>query len=210
MTTGNEKNEGHRFEFLGCLGSGGFGEVYLARMTTESGLERKVAVKLLHGSVDESAVRRLRDEARLLAALNHRAILQVHDLVEVANRTALVTEYVEGEDLGGLLGAGVEIPPRCAVGIVGEVAGALNGALTSPAPGSGEPIGLVHSDIKPGNIRIARPRTATLLLMVGVILANLPRVLPNVYSHHRWRAMGNRAQHRLGYALWSGKDDKTT
>ncbi len=156
------KNETTQFHFEGCLGAGGFGEVYLARMTTQSGLERQVAVKLLHGSVDQSAVRRLRDEARLLAALNHRAILQVHDLLQVEERTALVTEYIEGQDLSSLVDLG-GLAPRCAVEIVGEVAGALNAALTAPAPGSGEPLGLVHRDIKPGNIRIARSGGVKLL-----------------------------------------------
>ena len=144
-------------------------------MTTESGLQRRVAVKLLHGSVDDSAVRRLRDEARLLAALNHRAILQVHDLVQIDARTALVTEYIEGDDLSSLLQAPGALPHRCAVEVAGEVAGALNSALTSLAPGSSAPLSLVHRDIKPGNIRIARTGAVKLLDFGIAVSSALPR-----------------------------------
>ncbi len=151
------------FAFEACIGRGGFGEVYIATMTSPSGLRRTVAIKTLNATAapNTDAVRRLRDEARLLAALHHRAILQVHDLVTLRERHALVTEYVEGQDLSALL---AEPPPRrVGVEIIGEVAGALHAAYTTPAPDTGLPMHLVHRDIKPSNIRIARSGGVKLL-----------------------------------------------
>ena len=155
--------EYRRFEFRRCLGVGGFGEVYLARMTTGAGISRDVAVKLLLGSLDPASALRLRDEARLLGALNHRAILQIHDLIQLDGRAALVTEYVDGLDLTGIIAESGALDAKLALEVVGEVAGALHAALVTPAPGSGQPLGLVHRDIKPANIRLARSGGVKLL-----------------------------------------------
>jgi serine/threonine protein kinase len=89
------------FQIHACVGVGGFGEVYRATMLSTGGLEREVAVKALRPSVapDDDAVRRLRDEARLLSRLQHRAILSVHDIVHLAGRVAIVTDYLDGEDV---------------------------------------------------------------------------------------------------------------
>jgi serine/threonine protein kinase len=72
------------YHLLRCLGRGGFGEVYLARIRSAEGqFELDAAVKLLHGrlSPDSDAVARLRDEGRLLALVDHPAILGVRDLL---------------------------------------------------------------------------------------------------------------------------------
>jgi hypothetical protein len=138
------------FSLLVCLGRGGFGEVYLAQMTTGAGPTR-VAVKVLHGAHGQS-LRRLRDEARALARLEHPAILQVHDLVELeGGRVALVTEYVEGEDL-----AACTLGLRALLEVLAQVAWALDAAWNSP-------LKLVHRDIKPSNIRISRHGAVKLL-----------------------------------------------
>lgn len=160
MTT-SPPASGTRFDFGRCLGAGGFGEVYLAKMTTHGGLSREVAVKLLLAGIDPGGVARLRDEARMLAALNHPAILQVYDLVGLEGRPALVTEYIDGCDVSTLITETGPLPPRVAVEIVGAVAGALHAALITPV--DGVPLGLVHRDIKPGNIRIARIGSVKLL-----------------------------------------------
>ena len=156
----------HHFEFDECIGTGGFGVVYRARMTTTNGLVRVVAVKALRpDAASPGAVARLRDEARLLAALQHRAILAVHDLVRLDGRIALVSEYVEGADLAQLIEEGEVpvVPARAAVQIVGEVAGALAAAWSSPAPKTGTPMNLVHRDIKPANIRVSKAGAVKLL-----------------------------------------------
>jgi len=157
--------EGVRFEFGRCLGRGGFGEVYEAHMRTRGGVQRTVAVKILRDRVKDvdSAIRRLRDEAHLLAALHHRAIVQVHDLVELDGRIALVTEYLPGADLDHIVREDGRMPVRVALEVLGEVASALHAAYTMPAPGTNTPTRLVHRDIKPANIRITTTGSVKLL-----------------------------------------------
>ena len=164
--------ERRRFRFDRCLGKGGFGEVYRAQMVTSSGLHRTVAVKTLHARLhgDDDAVRRLRDEARLLGALHHRGIVQVHDLVELQGQLALVTEYLDGEDLDRVLKRTGALPARVAVELVGEVAAALHTAYTTNAPGSDTPMRLVHRDIKPSNVRLTS-KGAVKLLDFGIALS---------------------------------------
>jgi serine/threonine protein kinase len=155
---------GRRFQVHSCLGRGGFGEVYRATMMSSGGVRAEVAIKVLRGDIDpgSDSVKRLRDEGRLLGALRHPAILRVHDLVLLEERVALVTEYVEGDDLDRCMTP--PMPVRALVGVVGEVAAALDVAWNAPSPsGSGEPIHLVHRDVKPANIRIGRHGEVKLL-----------------------------------------------
>lgn len=154
-----------QFEIRRCVGRGGFGEVYQAVMVSAGGLRKDVAIKTLLGSVvaDSDSVRRLRDEARLLAALDHRAILTVYDLVVLEGRIALVMEYVSGADLGECLGEPDPLPIRAAVETIGEIAGALDAAYTTPSPEGGGPLHLIHRDIKPSNIRLSAAGNVKLL-----------------------------------------------
>ena len=158
-----------RFEFIECLGRGGFGEVYRACMHTSSGVQRMVAVKVLNDRARDipTAVRRLRDEAHLLAALHHRSIVQVLDLIELEGRLALVTEYIEGADLDRVLREDAQLPATVALELVGEVASALHAAWSAPAPKATTPMRLVHRDIKPANLRIT-PEGSVKLLDFGI------------------------------------------
>ena len=144
-----------RYELDKRIGSGGFGEVYLGRLLGRSGFTKVVAIKVLNGNrVDNPEIeQRLRDEARLLALLRHRAIVRVEDLVEIGGRWAVVMEYIEGSDLTALVRRG-PLPPRVACGITQEVAGALKAAHTARDGQTGEPLEIVHRDIKPANLRI--------------------------------------------------------
>ena len=128
------------FEVHACLGKGGFGEVYLADMVTTGGLSRQVALKVLHvGSEDASqAVERLGDEARMLATLNHPSVLAVVDVTTLDGRIALVTEYVDGEDLVDCVQAG--LGARGQVQVIGQVASALDAAWSQ--------FKIIHRDVR--------------------------------------------------------------
>jgi serine/threonine protein kinase len=141
-------SSGHNFQWLLLLGRGGFGEVYLARMRSAGGLEQQVAVKLLQRWLNprSQAVERLRDEARLLASLRHPVVLAAHDLVTLGDRVALITEYIEGQDLADCLEGPDRIPLSALLEVTEAVAGALDEAYRQHK--------VVHRDIKPSNIRI--------------------------------------------------------
>ncbi len=154
-----------RFDVHACLGRGGFGEVYRATMTSPGGLKSTVALKVLRDDlgVEAQAVRRLRDEARLLGALHHPSIVAVHDLTQVAGRLTLVTEYIDGQDLDGCFSFGPGVPLKVLLEVIGRVASALDVAWNGESQLTGEPLRLVHRDIKPANIRIGRHGEVKLL-----------------------------------------------
>lgn len=133
-------------------------------MRSPGGLVSEVAVKVLRADLGahSDALRRLHDEARLLASLNHPTILKVVDLVRLDHRIALVTEYIDGADLGD---CGVGDDPISARGLVeatGAVADALHTAWNADNP-QGRRLELVHRDIKPTNVRIGRHGDTKLL-----------------------------------------------
>jgi serine/threonine-protein kinase len=101
MTASEPPSADTRFELLRPLGRGGIGQVYLARDTR---LDREVAVKFLR---QDNAARDRYDlmqaEARHLAQLNHANVVQIHDIIELDDKPALVMEYVAGRNLRVLL-----------------------------------------------------------------------------------------------------------
>ena len=129
------------YEIVSLIGTGGMGEVYRARDTR---LGRDVAIKVLPEAfaADPDRVRRFEQEARAIAALNHPHICQIHDV----GPGYLVLEYVEGTPLYGPLG--VEEVVRLAVQIVT----ALEAAHRH---------GILHRDLKPGNILVTRNQGAS-------------------------------------------------
>ena len=138
------------------LGSGGFGEVYEATLRTSSGLQRPVAVKVLHAHhlFRTDAVDRLRDEAALLARMQHPVIVSAIELMWIDDRPALVTELVRGLDLEQCLRLPSAPGPRALVHVTAQVASALE---------AGEPLRVIHRDIKPSNVRIGHHGEVRLL-----------------------------------------------
>ncbi|MFP3939698.1 MAG: protein kinase domain-containing protein [Thermoanaerobaculia bacterium] len=125
------------------LGSGGSGDVFEAEDTR---LERWVAIKLLHAdrTHDPDGVERLRREARALASLEHPGVVGVHAIEEVDDRIFLVMERVHGSTLASEIPEGGFAPDRLM-----ELALGLAGALAAAHAG-----GVVHRDLKPGNVMI--------------------------------------------------------
>lgn len=132
-----------RYTLRGSLGQGGMADVQLAY---DEQLDRHVAIKILHARYadDPAFLERFRREAQAAASLNHPNIVAVYDAGEQAGRPFIVMEYVSGRSLRDLL-RDEDVQPERALEIVGEAARGLHYAHER---------GLVHRDIKPGNIMI--------------------------------------------------------
>jgi eukaryotic-like serine/threonine-protein kinase len=133
-----------RYELSRLLGRGGMAEVWAARDHT---LSREVAVKILLDRFldDATFTRRFQDEARHVARLNHPNLVGVYDTGTDQGQPYIVMELVEGRSLQQVLAAGGVHEDR-ALQIVGQVCAALAYAHDR---------GLIHRDIKPGNILLA-------------------------------------------------------
>jgi hypothetical protein len=136
---------GGRYRLLRRIASGGMGSVWEAEDTV---LHRKVAVKVLSEALAEEDrfVERFRREARAAAGLSHPNVAGVFDYGEDGDRPFIVMELLDGETLAERLRRQGRLPWREAVAIAGQVAAALEAAHRS---------GIVHRDVKPGNIMIA-------------------------------------------------------
>jgi len=146
--------DGRRFTILSVLGRGGFGTVYRARLETAGGFSKEVALKLLQNDREVEAIfKRFRDEARMLGLIRDRAIVGVDPPALLDGRPVLVMELVEGVELRQLIHRG--LPTAVSLGVIEEVARALGAVWEQPGP-DGEPLHLLHRDIKPGNLLVTR------------------------------------------------------
>jgi hypothetical protein len=134
---------GYRIEEL--LGRGGMGVVYRAE---HLGLGRKVALKLLTPELAENQGYRERfmRESRMAARLEHPNILPIYEAGEAEGQLYIAMRYVQGSDLAKLLEREGRLQPERAIGLLDQVANALDAAHRG---------GLVHRDVKPANILIA-------------------------------------------------------
>lgn len=141
---------GERYLLGQMIGTGGMADVYLA---DDQRLNRQVAVKILRSDLarDPAFVNRFNKEALAAAALNHSGIVAVYDSgtekTPAGTMPYIVMEYVEGESLREILHQGDRLPFERAVEIVSGVLEALAYSHKQ---------GIVHRDIKPGNIMITR------------------------------------------------------
>ena len=99
---------------------------------------------------DPEIVARLRDEARILSMLRHRAVTAVEDLLLLNGSWTLVMEFVDGVSLGVAVQDG-PMPVRPALEIAAEIASVLHIAYATPGP-SGAPLHILHRDLKPANV----------------------------------------------------------
>ena len=148
MTVGSDPRPGSEiagFRLEELLGRGGMGAVYRAE---DVHLGRKVALKLLPPQLaeNERARERFLRESRIAASLDHPNVIPIYDADEVDGQLYLAMRYVPGDDLRGLLAGEGPLAPERALRLVGQVAGALDAAHAH---------GLVHRDVKPGNVLVA-------------------------------------------------------
>ncbi|WP_328895051.1 protein kinase domain-containing protein [Streptomyces sp. NBC_00236] len=145
---------GGRYQLRDLLGEGGMASVYLAY---DSALDRQVAIKTLHTELGREASfrERFRREAQAVAKLQHTNIVSVFDTGEDELGGALmpyiVMEYVEGQPLGSVLQADIRnygaMPADKALKVTADVLAALD---------TSHEMGLVHRDIKPGNVMVTK------------------------------------------------------
>jgi tetratricopeptide (TPR) repeat protein/predicted Ser/Thr protein kinase len=132
-----------RYLVLERLGAGGMGVVYAAY---DPDLDRKVALKLLHGTAGDEERQRLLREAQAMARLAHPNVVTVHDVCPVGERLFIAMEFVDGQTLGAWLRERkrswreiVEVLLPCAHGLV-----------------AAHQAGIVHRDFKPDNVLIGK------------------------------------------------------
>ncbi|MEA2499883.1 MAG: eukaryotic-like serine/threonine-protein kinase [Actinomycetota bacterium] len=140
----SQQTYGDRYGVIALVGSGGMAEVYRAR---DELLGREVALKVLHArfSQDRSFVERFRREAQSAANLNHPNIVSLYDYGSDGDAYYIVMEFIDGRSLAEVIHHEGPLMPERAAEIALDVAKALERAHTA---------GIVHRDVKPGNIMI--------------------------------------------------------
>ena len=135
-----------RYRLIERLAVGGSAEVWRAH---DVQLEREVAVKRLHPHLlpDEASRRRLAAEARAAASLSHPVIVDVYDVDATGEAPALIMELVDGESLSARIDRDGPLDARDAAAVTADVAEALYHAHQR---------GVIHRDVKPGNVLIAK------------------------------------------------------
>ena len=133
------------YEIVGKLGRGGMAVVYLAQ---DRRLGRRIALKLLLPALAEEVAfrERFEREMRIAASLEHPNVIPVYEAGEVEGLLYIAMRYVDGLDLAQLMARHGALPPDRAMAILLQVAEALDAA---------HEVGLVHRDVKPGNVLLA-------------------------------------------------------
>jgi beta-lactam-binding protein with PASTA domain/predicted Ser/Thr protein kinase len=155
---------GERYEIGGVLGRGGMAEVHRGR---DLRLGREVAVKVLRSDLarDPSFQVRFRREAQAAASLNHPSIVAVYDTGEDRGANGatpyIVMEYVEGETLRDVLRREGRLEPGRAMSLAADICAALDFSHRN---------GIVHRDVKPGNVMIT-PQGAVKVMDFGIARA---------------------------------------
>jgi serine/threonine protein kinase len=151
---------GTDFELVRPLGEGTVAKVFLAR---EKALDRLVAVKVLRGSLalDDTARKRFLREARLSARIQHPNVVSVHrvGVLEPDEVPYLVMEYIDGRTFEDILASTGPLGEEEVKEVLGQVCDALDAA---------HKLGIIHRDIRPGNIMRTRDGDRVILTDFGL------------------------------------------
>src|SRR4051794_18138009 len=131
-----------RYEVLKMLGQGGMGAVYKAR---DRQVDRLVAVKIIRPEMaaNPAILQRFIQELVLARQITHRNVIRIYDIGEAEGIKFITMEYVEGKDLRSIIIEKGKLAPEEAVSIIEQIASGLSAAHAE---------GVIHRDLKPGNI----------------------------------------------------------
>jgi len=150
-----------RYQILDRIAIGGMGEVFRARAEGLDGADKIVAIKIVRREIanDPAFAAMFVEEARVALTLSHGNVVQAFDVGRADERYFIAMEYVDGIDLATLLRLCIErlrqpVPHRHALMIAIEALKGLDYAHRCRGP-SGEPLGIIHRDMSPGNILLS-------------------------------------------------------
>jgi eukaryotic-like serine/threonine-protein kinase len=142
-----------RYQVIEELGHGGMGRVY---RVLDQKLDEEVALKLIKPEIaaDRDTIKRFHNELRLARKIAHRNVGKMYELMEDAGTHFITMEYVPGQDLKGLIRQMGQLTAGKAVSIAKQVCEGLEEAHR---------LGVVHRDLKPGNILIDKDGNARIM-----------------------------------------------
>jgi serine/threonine protein kinase len=150
----------NNYQILARLATGGMAEIFLARGTSTTGVERYVVLKriLRDRANDVQLVKMFLDEARLAAQLNHPNVAQVYDIGKLGDSYFFTMEYVHGETVRALLHRARslrrDVPNNVILTVIAGAASGLHHAH-SRLGHDGKPLGIVHRDVSPSNLMVS-------------------------------------------------------
>lgn len=175
------------YQVQGLIARGGMGEILRAYDTRH---DRVVALKVLaeHLAADQEFRERFKTEAHAAAGLNDPHVIPIHSYGEIDGRLYLDMRLVDGDDIGSLLASSGPMTPHAALGIVEQIAQALDAAHSQ---------GVVHRDVKPSNIMVANggfaylvdfgiahsARTSSSLTSTGFAVGTLAYMAPERFNN---------------------------
>ncbi len=191
-----------RFRLERLLGSGAFGEVWLAMDEGEHGFRKRVALKILAKHQSEQRIEALMREARICGALNHPNVVGVTGVVQAPEASCIILEYVGGETLSAMWRDLEYLELRFPRAIILDIGIAVAEALYhgwKAVDAAGTPLKIVHRDLKPANVMISDRG------IVKVADFGIAKVAPDVTVTRRGKLKGTPSY--MAPELWTGTRD---